>query len=434
MTPELFNLSLVFLGAFFWLYKERAAYPPRLLRGATSDLVAAAIWGAVSYSKPSNVFLVLPLVTLLALRRQWRRMLAAGLVFSLFLGGFFLAHLAATGEMNYQGGDRKTFYGRYPFQNPALTFENTGLGKVTSEIYTEQPWDIVAHDLYFFHIGRFSGVVIYFFPAAVSVALFLSSRKESWQWLVLGIATFECLLLIIWMPVNYFGGGGTLGNRYFLNIFPLYFFVTPTLSRPFRATLPSWAMAGLFTASILVSPFEAARRPGEHATSGPFKWLPVELSLINDLPTNNDPAKFRQRFEDGYLGYFLDNNTWGRERHRGVGFWVRGASRAEMVVRTAIPVEKLVVRVLNVSEPNRIEVCVPGGCSRLDYKPGEKKILELSAGRGFPYEDFGVRSYCYLVSIETERGVIPMLERRGERDGRYLGAFIHIVPEPYPAI
>lgn len=146
------------------------------------------------------------------------------------------------------------------------------------------------------------------------------------------------------------------------------------------------------------------------------------------LPSSDSDSKMV------FLGYFLDNNTWGRERYRGVGFWVRGGRRAEMVVRTRIPLEKLIVRVLNVGVPNRIEVCVPGECSREDYQPGEKKILELSAGRGFPYENFGARSYCYLVRIEPVRGEVPMLARRGERDQRYLGAFIHIEPNPYPGI
>ena len=434
LTPEVFNLSLVFLGLFFWLYKERASVSLWFLRGTASDVIAAVILGAVTYSKPSNVFLILPPLVLFAFRRQWKRGLATGAVFGLVLGGLFFVNLAITGEMNYQGGDRKTFYGRYPFQRADLNFENTGLAKVTSEIYTQQPWDIVAHDLYFFHLGRFSGAAIYFFPAVITVALFAFGPKKSWQWMLLALATFECLLLIVWMPVNYFGGGGTLGNRYFMNIYPVYFFLTPALVRPLLATLPSWTMAGVFLTTILINPFAAARRPGAHAGTRPFQWLPVELSLINDLPTNIDPAKFRQRFEDGYLGYFLDDNTWGRERYRGIGFWVRGGVRAEMVVRTRFPLDRLTVRVLNVGVPNQIDVCVPGGCTSGDYAPGEKKILELPAGPGFPYEDFGERSYCYLVAISAKTGEIPLLARRGEGDTRFLGAFIHIEPDPYPAL
>ena len=65
---------------------------------------------------------------------------------------------------------------------------------------------------------------------------------------------------------------------------------------------------------------------------------------------------------------------------------------------------------------------------------GTKEILELPAGKPFPYEDFGHRSYCYLVSIETERGAVPLLESRAQRDRRYIGAFVHIEPDPYPGL
>ena len=438
LTPELFNLCLVFLGAFFWLYKEHADSPPLLLRGGLSDAIAAVIWGAVTYSKPNNVFLIVPLLVLIATRRQWRRALTTGAAFGLVLGGLFLVQLGVTGDMNYQGGERKTFSGRYPYQQPELTFDNTGLAKVTGEIYTKQPWDIVLRDLYLFHIGRFSGMAIYFFPAAAAALIFLFSRKKRpYQWLVLGVATFGCLLLIVWMPVNYFGGGGTLGNRYFMNIFPLYFFLLGALRRPVVPVALSWAVSGVFLTAVLIAPFDAGRQPGEHATMGPFKWLPPELSLINDLPTNNDPAKFRQRFDDGFLGYFLDNNTWGRERRSpgGLGFHVRGGATAEIVVRTRFELSQLVVRVTNVAvRTNRVRVCVPGGCESRDIAPGQKEILELAAGTPFPYEDFGLRSYCYLVTIETETGSVPLLESRTNRDSRYLGAFVHIEPDPYPGI
>ena len=431
LQPELFNLALVFLGLFCWLYKERAADPPGLLRGVTSDVLAALFLGAAFYSKFGLNAAILPLLAFLVLRRQWRRATAAGAAFALTVSLLFLINFAVTGDLNYQGGDRKTFLGSYPFQTPEHTFENTGLPKVTDEVYTQQPWDIVFHDLFYFLFGRFAGVAVYYFPALAAVFLFAFSRKEPWQWLLLATATAECLLLIVWMPVNYHGGGGALGNRYFMNVFPLYFFLTLALLRPGRNLLPTWAMAGLFLTPILLDPFAAARAPGEHATAGPFKWLPVELSLINNLPTNSDPRKFRQPME-GYLAYFLDNNTYGREIHRGLGFWVKGGATAEMVVRTPIELERLTVRVLNVSVPNRIAVCGPTSCESLDYAPGEKKELSIAVGPGFPYEDFGVRSYCYLMKFRPAEGEIPVLRRRGERDRRYLGAFIHIEPVPYP--
>src|SRR3990170_2372765 len=282
LTPELFNLCLVFLGSFFWLYKEQAEDPPRLLRGTTSDLVAAATWGAVTYSKPNNLFLIVALLGLVAWRRQWIRGLKVGVIFALFFGGLFLANLLITGDMNYQGGERKTFSGTYPYQRAGLTFENTGLAMRTDLIYTQQPWDIVAHDLYYFYVGRFSGVAVYFFPSVAAMALFLFSRKKHlYQWLVLAIATFGGLLLVVWSPTNYFGGGGTLGNRYFTNLYPLYFFLVANFPRPLVPIVASWGAASIFLTSILAGPFEAGRRPGEHATRGGFKRLSPPLFAIN---------------------------------------------------------------------------------------------------------------------------------------------------------
>jgi hypothetical protein len=361
-----------------------------------------------------------------------------GAVFAMFLGGLFLTNLLVTGDMNYQGGERKTFSGRYPYQRPDLTFDNTGLSMRTDVLYTHQPWDIVAHDVYFFYVGRFSGVAVYFFPAIAALALFLFSReKHLYQWLILGVATFGGLLLVVWSPTNYFGGGGTLGNRYFTNLFPLYFFLVSNVTRPLVPLVLSWGAASIFLTSILAGPFEAGRRPGEHATTGVFKWLPPELSAINHLPTNSDPQKFRQQFDESFLGYFLDNNTWGRERRSpgGLGFHVKGGAEAELVVRTGIELTQLVVRVTNVaSERNRVRVCAPGGCESRVLEPGQKEILEIPAGRPFPYEDFGQRSFCYLVTIEAEKGSVPLLESRGETDWRSLGAFVHIEADPYPGI
>ena len=79
-------------------------------------------------------------------------------------------------------------------------------------------------------------------------------------------------------------------------------------------------------------------------------------------------------------------------------------------------------------------MCVPGGCESAVLGVGEKRILDLPAGRPFPYENFGHRSYCYLVSIETESGAVPKMERLGETDWRYLGAFVHIETDPYPGL
>ncbi len=67
ITPEVFNLAVVMLGYFCWLYKEVAPAgkgPPftRWLRSPASDLVAVVLLGIATFSKPSNVLLVGPVL------------------------------------------------------------------------------------------------------------------------------------------------------------------------------------------------------------------------------------------------------------------------------------------------------------------------------------------------------------------------------------
>jgi hypothetical protein len=50
LTPDIFNFALVFVAYFFWLYKEVAAPRPPWFLGLTSDLVAAVLLGAATYS------------------------------------------------------------------------------------------------------------------------------------------------------------------------------------------------------------------------------------------------------------------------------------------------------------------------------------------------------------------------------------------------
>ena len=58
---------------------------------------------------------------------------------------------------------------------------------------------------------------------------------------------------------------------------------------------PSRSLVGaLFTAKILVNPFYASFYPGEHTKVGPLRWLPIELTLLNDLPMAANPDRSRK--------------------------------------------------------------------------------------------------------------------------------------------
>ena len=71
-----------------------------------------------------------------------------------------------------------------------------------------------------------------------------------------------------------------------------------------------------------------------------MRLLPVELTLVNDLPINTRPKRARVWFgtQRRFQIYFLDDNAYARED---LHFWTRGRSRAEILVKTVEPASGL---------------------------------------------------------------------------------------------
>ncbi len=101
---------------------------------------------------------------------------------------------AITGEINYQGGERKTFYGRFPFDASGATFDDSGVWMTTNQLgplvagRDEEKVTVASGpardaaeiresflwNLGYFWVGRFGGAFAYFFPAVLALALFLA--------------------------------------------------------------------------------------------------------------------------------------------------------------------------------------------------------------------------------------------------------------------
>ena len=119
MTPELFNFTVVTLGVFCWAYKLVApeALPPglRWLRTGKSDAVAAILLACATFSKPPNALFILPVLAWSLSRRRWAHAVGIGVLFGTLVVALFGINTAITGDWNYQGGERNTFYRDFPF-------------------------------------------------------------------------------------------------------------------------------------------------------------------------------------------------------------------------------------------------------------------------------------------------------------------------------
>ena len=412
--------------------------------------MAAALLGIATFSKPTHIILILPLLAFAIWRRHWRRTIGIGVVFGAVVAILFAVNALISGELNYQGGEfgRKSFYGRtgFPFANTWETFENRGQEVTTDAV----PTDILFHrdtgavlgwNLLYFVFGRYSGLLPYFFPGMAAVVLFLLARGErrAWQWLALGGIVLGAVALVAYMPYTYSGGGGPIGNRYFLSFYPLFLFLMPAV-RNARVPLAILAIGALFTAKLVFNPFYSSFHPELHARSGPFRMLPVELTLLNDLPVSADVDRARQSLAGAppVAAYFLDEGAYPPEHDT---FWVRGKSRADIILRapawqrpdaTAVPlrIRSLTVEITNGMAPNRVSVSSGFHRATVDLAPGEVRIVELSPAPGVPYKPARFpTNFNYPLTVSTTAGFVPFLEDpAGSTDSRYLGAMVRVVP------
>jgi len=456
LTPELFNFSVALYALFLWSYKEAAQEPhaarATFLRGRGSDLLAAALVGVLTYSKPTHAILMGPIGFLLLWRRQWSRLAGTVLVWALVTGGLFALNAAITGEFNYQGGDRKTFYSYtgFPFANERETFDNIGPqqrleavlpGRV---IATRHSLEVFRHNLGYFVFGRSSGLLPYFFPGVLSLLLFLAfGRRQMWQWLTVATILGAMLMLLVLTPFTYSGGGGPVGNRYFMSFYPLFLLLTPALTG-LGAPAAALAVGALFTAKILFNPFYSSFRPGEHLKSGAHRWLPLELTLLQDLPmaANPDRSKLALGGTPPMLGYFPDDNAFNPE---GDGFWVKGKSRAEVILRAPVvdagggqfvskAIKRLGVEIRNGGLPDRVTITTGRESKTLEMKPSETVTLRMEVEQGVPYHRIEQpTSFLYVVSIRTTSGFTPFLHAPDANDSRFLGTFVRFLPEYFDA-
>lgn len=465
LGPDFFIFAIVLIGYFFWCYKEIAGPPanrPHALRtvwllSRRSDTIAAALLGVATFAKPTNIGLIMPLLVSAALRKQWGRVAQISSVFGGVVIALFALNVALTGDWNYQGGERKTFYGAgdgtfsggFPYQNDASTFDSVGLGRVGGGsfgvLFTRDALlEVFPHNVGYFLFGRHTGFGAYFLPGLMAVLLFLAATRDRamWQWLTLSAGVITAVVLLIYMPFTWSGGGGPVGNRYFLGTYGVFLFLVPPMQTA-MAGLVTVGLSALFVAPIISGPLYATRNPAEHAKTGLFTWLPTELTMVNDLPINVVPSRIRQPLggTPPMLAYFIDDNVFNRE---GDAFWVKGESSADILLRARIQaeaevagvamsrslrIEKLTAILETGPKPNRVVVSTGGDRRVIDMAPSSQQTIELAMPHGMPYK-YDPRfptNYVYLVSISSSTGFVPMFET-GANDSRFLGVMVRLIP------
>jgi len=186
----------------------------------------------------------------------------------------------------------------------------------------------------------------------------------------------------------------------------------------------------------VLNPFVASFHSEDNAKSGPLRRLPVELTLVNDLPVNNEPQHARLWFGDigkgdpGFLVYFLDDNAYDRDSDK--SFWTRGDSRADLVFKADKPIRKATFVVAAGPVPVDVTIHLHGKRYDVHVDAGGTQEVSASMPEGMIYEKEVQGVHLWNVRIITKGGFTPIFHDSNATDSRYLGVRIKPTLETRP--
>ncbi len=362
MHPELFNMAGVMAALYFGFHPGSDAPGRwRWLRGAAARAWLSGICLAPAvYNKPMLALFALPLLWIFLRRSGWRGVVrwCAG---ALVAGGVVVAiswALTGTGSA-YLGVFRKAWNIHSPDFMPPVLEEQIAerKGDQGSWWWIISPpisrWGDFVDNLPGFLVGRHTGLFVYMPFSLLSLLMFLfHQRRSRSRWLLAASLAGVALVFLLWIPFNWHGGGGFVGNRYFVNAYPGFLFLAARLA-PAWLTAVGYAAGGLLLGGILFTPYGApVHRPTlqAHVRHKPFSLFPFEFGIRDKIP--------------GYWGASqLGAWFYGRRdvfEVNGEELWFHGRTATSIWMFTAEPLEEAVFRVRSAAAGNRVRVRLPG--------------------------------------------------------------------------
>lgn len=360
LHPEVFGMAAVAACLFLGLR------PPGPGEARRRTLLVAALSGAALalavYHKPVVAAVGLaPLYAYLRSRRwgeggAWLGGAGASLGAAVILAVLLTGH-----PTPYLGVERQGVTVCDPEVMP-VTAETAATAKEGVERPTAGAWSwifevpdvdpgLLLENLTYFLVGRHTGLVPYLPFAVLAVILFLAhGRRSRVRWLLLASLAAVALFFLVFIPANWQGGGGFVGNRYFVNVYPAFLFLATRIA-PRWLPAAGYAAGGVFLGGILLAPYGApVPEPTlqAHVRGAPFGLLPLELSL-REVP--------------GYHELSLDGLRILARRDvvlpRGGGLWLHGGAEVELLAFAAEPLpEPFHFRVRSPAPGNRVRLRV----------------------------------------------------------------------------
>jgi hypothetical protein len=274
-------------------------------------------------------------------------------------------NLSLHGTWTSYGGERMGFYSYTGFPErdfPAARWderiaERPGPGSWTAAdrlLFDLKP-RVQLYNLLYFTAGRDVGVLPYFLPLLLGLVAF---RRGRGRWaLVLAVVLATAGFFYV-RAFNFWGGGGSLANRYFLPLYPAFWFLAG------RARSVLWPVVIALAAAPFLWPLWSA--PHAYPFADGYGWVSPVAERFLPYETTQDHLKPSGRDD------FVHGALWIKPLTpavRGIG---EGTDRPVMEVR---PGGALDVLVGSPQELTALTLSLPG-----DGAPGEVDVAGAEVG------------------------------------------------------
>ena len=254
-------------------------------------------------------------------------------------------------------------------------------------------------NLGYFFVGRHTGLLLYApFSGLCLLLFFFYGRRSPERWGVLAALAGVAFFFLTLIPFNWHGGGGFIGNRYFVNALPALLFLVTRIA-PAWLPVAGFALGGIFVGPILFTPFGApvpSPTLQAHVRNSPFRFFPFERTLARQIPG------YRGQIGSGV--YFFGR----RDVLQSVGesLWAVGGKPVEIWVQTDRPLVRPVFQVESAIAPNRVTVELGGDREEIHFEsdkaPGNTTRITLTPGSpDTETSDDGSTYFAYKMWIEA---------------------------------
>lgn len=408
---DLFLMSLVAIALALAYGAPRAEDPSETpARTALRWAGAGLLLGLVLASRPFYGALLLPVA--LAAPAPQRRLgltaLIAGAAVAILGSG--LTHLAEADVWTPYSGERLSFEASTGFPEvdlPPGSWQQRTAGRGNRSWL---PADVVgprltAWNALYFMTGRDVGVLPYYLPLLLGLLAF--RRGEGRGTLILAaLAAAACFLLT--RPFNFYGGGGAIANRYFLPVYPAFWFAAGRPARAWWAVLTA-ALAAPFLLPLWHHPsayFLGTDNGYRYVTGVAQRWLPFETTQSHLKPGGGED--------------FMHGRLWIKPLATSVraeGGAIRIVSgRGELLAGSTQPLPGLRMIV----DPPAPEIGVSGAqVQRSHPRPGGGSVLLLRrlrprAVHRMWWSETEAPVYLYEIRLEATSGFTFQLQPTGK--------------------